>query len=642
MEPRQLLSADVELETILTGSSAAHAEVEYKEKSDRQSLKFNIYNAAKGQYSVWVGGTQIGQLNVDNSRILEFEFTSEATEGNKGALPAGLTFTTGTEIRLVPASTEASPQMAGKLGVEGEDPRFESCVRFSTTTTKGEAVESEYEAEVEGSTTRRKFELTVWNLAPNSTQTVTIGGVTLADGIKIDALGAGTLRFSDTPKTGFTAFPAGFPSIAVGTPISIGTVVSGNYTAMAQNTTSAPISGAESKITLVGTGSLQGLITWETSASRRQFKVEVWGGTKGQSVPVTVQPPNGSQVLLGTITLNTKGYGRLQYDTADPQKPFPAAFPKLDLNTLFTVGQSLSGVFTNVGQSLAPDDRAAREAYQLDQTKDFSIAGTLSENHGGKGEKWIKDKAGKWHFITPDGSLYEWDGKAGANGRRIAILDDSIHAKPELLTQAKATASVTTDDSLLRASAARLDRELNLSPGPATSNNWGGLGEKWIKGNGKWYFITPDGTLTRWNGSKTASGTVVGKLDERFHEDTSKLTEAEKQLTDTEKVFAANTSLKITTYAQASDNYGGVNVKWLKSATNEWYFVRPNDELYLWDRRGLIAKKTGNDVSGTLISALTGAFANPTMLTTPPAKPPGTVASRAVLDDLFIDLPDLN
>jgi hypothetical protein len=74
----------------------------------------------------------------------------------------------------------------------------------------------------------------------------------------------------------------------------------------------------------------------------------------------------------------------------------------------------------------------------------------------------------------------------------------------------------------------------------------------------------------------------------------------------------------------------------------EWYFIRPNDEMYLWDRRWEIAENAGTKVSGTLISAIAGAYANPALLTAPPAKPPGTVASRAVLDDLFIDLPDFN
>jgi hypothetical protein len=643
MEPRQLLSADIELETVLTGTGTAFAEVEYKYESakNQQALKFEIYNSGNGVYSVFVGNTQIGQINPTSAVRTEVEFRS-GSNNNNPVLPTGLSITKGAQIRLVPSNSPALNQLTGQLAVKGEDSRFESCVRFDATTPTGQVVESEYEAELEGTTTTRKFELTVRNLPPNSTQSVTIGGVVPGVQLTVDALGMGSLKFSDPPQPGYNAFPAGFPAITPGTPISIGSIGSGSYVAMSRTTTSAPVSGTEVKIPLRGAGALQGFVSWETSSSRRQFKVEVWGGPKEVSVSVSIQPPGADAVALSQIVLNSRGYGRLQFDSADAGKPFPANFPGISTNTVFTVGTSLSGVLTPLTPSLKPDDRSAREAYILDQTKDFTITASLSENHGGKGEKWLKDKSGKWHFITPDGSLFEWDGKAGANGKRIAILDDAHHAKPELLAQAKATQASTTDDSLLRATAARLDRELNLTPASSSSNNWGGLSEKWVRGNGKWYFITPDGTLTLWNKSKTATGTVVAKLDSRYHEDPSRLTEAEKQLTESEKAFAARTSLGLNSYNSASDKARGVDVKWVKSATDQWYFVRPNDEVFLWDRRWTIAERTGLDVSGTLISAIASAYANPTLLTTPPARPPGTVASRAVLDDLFIDLPDFN
>ncbi|MFM7057387.1 MAG: hypothetical protein ACKO2P_10755 [Planctomycetota bacterium] len=644
MEPRQLLSADIELESALTGSGASFAEVEYKADSDRQSLKFKIVSAGSGTFSVFVGTTQIGQMTVISAANPEVEFRSDAKGGENPVLPSGLSFSKGTEIRLVPSNSPGLTQLTGQLAVKGEDPRFASCVRFDALTPAGQVVESEYEAEIEGTVTHRTFTLTARNLPPNSTQAVTIGGLATNINLSVNALGVGSLRYSDPLKPGDSSFPAGFPAITPGTSISIGSVVSGNYVMMLQTPSSAPVSGVEVKIPLRGTGALQGFITWETTASRQQFKVEVWGGKAGASVAVSIQRPGSAAVPLSPIVLNSKGYGRLQFDSADANKKFPASFPKLSTDTVFNVGPSLAAVFASVNPSLAPDDRSAREAYILDQTKDFTISGSLSENHGGKGEKWLKDKAGKWHFITPDGSLYEWDGKAGANGKRIAVLDDAYHAKPELLAQAKATIASTTDDSLLKATAARLDRELNLTPGSSTSTNWGGLSEKWVRGNGKWYFITPDGTLTLWDSTKpkVATGTVVARLDSRYHEDISRLTEAEKQLTAPEKAFAANTSLGINYYTSANDGIRGVDVKWVKSATDQWYFIRPSDELYLWDRRGFIAEKTGLNVSGTLISAITGAYANPTLLTTPAAKPPGTVASRAVLDDLFIDLPDFN
>jgi hypothetical protein len=70
--------------------------------------------------------------------------------------------------------------------------------------------------------------------------------------------------------------------------------------------------------------------------------------------------------------------------------------------------------------------------------------------------------------------------------------------------------------------------------------------------------------------------------------------------------------------------------------------VRPSDDVFLWDQKVYSLPGGRKDVGGTKISRITGAYANPTLLTTLPASLPGTVASRAVLDDLFADAPDFS
>ena len=647
LESRQLLSADLELDTVLTGPATAQAEVEYKEKDGKASFEFRIFNVLPGDYDAYSDSTLLGRIQVPDSRNIDFEFSTDPEGPGEALLPSGLAVAKGTKVRLAPTKTgpdsNLSAEISGLLGVKGEDQRFVACVKVELTGSQGQVLKSEYESELEGTAVSRKFELAVYNLAPNSIHTVTINGTFTAD-IKADALGAATWMYSDETRPRYQPFPANFPAITSNTPITVGTVFSGTYSTMAQANGPQQTDGTKTLISLRGQGSLQGTVSWQTTTlpggTRREFKVELWGGTKGTSVAVNVSTPGSNPIQIGSVVFNTKGYGRLQFDSADAARSFPANFPEIKLNTVFTVGQSLSAAYTDINQSLVPDDRSAREAYQIDQLKDFVLPPSLSENHGNKGEKWLKDKAGNWHFITPDGSLYEWDAKPGANGRRIAILDKTFHARPELLAQAKAAGSGAANDDLITATAARLDRELNLTRGSTASNNWGGLNEKWLRGNGKWYFITPDGTVTRWDGSKTATGTTVAKLDDRFHENPDRLTEAEKVLGTPEKVYAANTSLKLNNYVASSDNWQGIDVKWVKSVDNQWYFVRPNNDMYLWDRKLYIRDKVQKDVGGTFISNIAGAYTTPTMLTTPPATLPGTVASRAVLDDLFIDNPD--
>ncbi|MGV2337722.1 MAG UNVERIFIED_CONTAM: LEPR-XLL domain-containing protein [Planctomycetaceae bacterium] len=90
VEPRLLLSADVELETVLTGTGTGQAEVEYKADNKEQSLKIDIYNVPPATYTVFVGQTSLGDLTVGSSRIIEVEFTSKAGSGSNRSLPWGL------------------------------------------------------------------------------------------------------------------------------------------------------------------------------------------------------------------------------------------------------------------------------------------------------------------------------------------------------------------------------------------------------------------------------------------------------------------------------------------------------------------------------------------------------------------------
>jgi hypothetical protein len=70
------------------------------------------------------------------------------------------------------------------------------------------------------------------------------------------------------------------------------------------------------------------------------------------------------------------------------------------------------------------------------------------------------------------------------------------------------------------------------------------------------------------------------------------------------------------TYYRVWDNYGGRNEKWLLSANNVWYFILPNGELHRWDG-------TANQASGPLLGNVgTSYYADPTLLTNPPANEP--------------------
>lgn len=71
-------------------------------------------------------------------------------------------------------------------------------------------------------------------------------------------------------------------------------------------------------------------------------------------------------------------------------------------------------------------------------------------------------------------------------------------------------------------SAADLNESLNLRFSSSYFENWGGAGERWIRGDNGWNYITPAGRLYRWNGRQvTAStplaGTLLAELGREFY-----------------------------------------------------------------------------------------------------------------------------
>lgn len=85
-------------------------------------------------------------------------------------------------------------------------------------------------------------------------------------------------------------------------------------------------------------------------------------------------------------------------------------------------------------------------AWELDQAHAFYAPQSLIDsdyglNYAGLGERWVQASHGSggftWHFITPSGDLYRWEGSVGAS-TLVAGLGSEFHADPSLLTDAQA------------------------------------------------------------------------------------------------------------------------------------------------------------------------------------------------------------
>ncbi len=230
------------------------------------------------------------------------------------------------------------------------------------------------------------------------------------------------------------------------------------------------------------------------------------------------------------------------------------------------------------GSSSDNESSLAGRARELDAEFGFTTDGNYYENWAGLGEKWFQSDDLGWVFITPDGSVYDWNGNqaAAASSDKVAQLDSSFHQDVTLLTDPPAADSGTSSgdqsggdqtsesnqgsngntdsgqdtesgsstgsgnsnqggseasdgsnaDTILAKRAYERDQQLGLGSSGDYYHDWAGLGEKWLTStSGQWYFITPDGSLYQWNGSQidADSSGVVATFDSTFHADPGKL-----------------------------------------------------------------------------------------------------------------------
>jgi hypothetical protein len=133
--------------------------------------------------------------------------------------------------------------------------------------------------------------------------------------------------------------------------------------------------------------------------------------------------------------------------------------------------------------------------------------------------------------------------------------------------------------------------------------NWGGLNEKWfLDTNGAWNFITPTGAIFLWDqNSETATGKKLGTVSQSSYENLTNLTAIHEKTLDQQYGFYSRSS-------SYSMNWGGLDEKWIQDSLDDWYFILPNGDLYLWN-------KGSKPPTGDLIAKVgTGSYKIPTRL----------------------------
>jgi hypothetical protein len=105
------------------------------------------------------------------------------------------------------------------------------------------------------------------------------------------------------------------------------------------------------------------------------------------------------------------------------------------------------------------------------------------------------------------------------------LADQIVPSSQQVLTVSLAATDPDGDVLTFAATGQSLAFVLNQQAGGLTYhpefNNFFGAGEKWLLAadGATWYFIKSDGTLSRWDGSSAASGTLLGNVGTSYYTD---------------------------------------------------------------------------------------------------------------------------
>ncbi|MFN9717636.1 MAG: hypothetical protein ACK58L_03020, partial [Planctomycetota bacterium] len=89
-------------------------------------------------------------------------------------------------------------------------------------------------------------------------------------------------------------------------------------------------------------------------------------------------------------------------------------------------------------QTTVIDPNFLASAEGLRQQFGFKAATTDSFNFGGRNERWFQSRTNAWFYITPQGTVFEWDKNSGGNrglvkGRQVAQLSSTSYLNLNLL-----------------------------------------------------------------------------------------------------------------------------------------------------------------------------------------------------------------
>jgi hypothetical protein len=286
------------------------------------------------------------------------------------------------------------------------------------------------------------------------------------------------------------------------------------------------------------------------------------------------------------------------------------------------------------------DAALACRALTMDETYGFRSSGDYNTNWGGRGEKWFIDGERNWFFILPNGDVYAWDRvSTPIDGELLGTLSEAFHTLPSLIHAAQAPEGgcgvEQADASTAAVRAFAWDQEFEFAYSGNYAVNWGGLGEKWIiDGSRNWYYITPDGGVTKWEtNSRPPRGRFIGQLNADYHVDPSLLHNAVDPGGDAcgesaeERAYNLDQAHGFEFTGNYATDWGGRGEKWVQNRNRNWFFIVPDGRVYRWEQGTRPA-------DGEVVETLNASFhADPSLLHEAPVPQRGN-CGEAAADDL--------
>ncbi|HDZ44671.1 MAG TPA: LEPR-XLL domain-containing protein [Phycisphaerae bacterium] len=243
----------------------------------------------------------------------------------------------------------------------------------------------------------------------------------------------------------------------------------------------------------------------------------------------------------------------------------------------------------------------------------------IYDNYRGWGEMYLVSASDNWYYMLPNGDIYRWVGLESRTGNALEGTVSADYTDPAILLAAEP--AVSADDAV-----SLVGDQLTITP---------------LSG----YVGDIEVTVTASDGSATTTQTFIVTVtnsapviaaiadQQMSHNDASQTLTLSVSDPDGDTVTLSATALmgnaaerlqarlNLTTHASIYDNYRGWGEVYLVSASNNWYYMLSNGDVYRWVGLEL---RTGNVLEGTVSADYT----DPAKLLAaePPASADGVVS----------------